>query len=132
MGEPLPGKGPTVEEVVKQLTTLVSSGPVWPYALVLLNGDICHVPLPREGHLSVPTEGGTSSATCRRVSQLEVHQLLSLGLQVIYPVGLNGHEIPKIHNIKEAKATFTHSIQEAKTLCSTAIRDMETQGASQT
>ena len=29
----------TVEEAVKQLTTLVSTGPDWPYALVQLNGD---------------------------------------------------------------------------------------------
>ena len=38
---------PTVEEGVKQLTALVSSGPNWPYALVQLNGDTHHVPLPR-------------------------------------------------------------------------------------
>ena len=86
----------TVEEVVRQLTALVSSGPDWPHALVQLNGDICHVPLPREGHLSVLPEGGTSSATCRRVSQIEVHQLLSSGLQVVYPIGLNGQETPMI------------------------------------
>ena len=36
----------TVEEVVRQLTALVSSGPNWPYALVQLNKDTCHVPLP--------------------------------------------------------------------------------------
>ena len=62
----------TVEEVVRQLTTLVSSGPNWSYALVWLNGDTHHVPLPREGHLSVQPEGGTGSTTCRMVSQLEV------------------------------------------------------------
>ena len=39
----------TVEETVKQLTALVSNGPDWPYALVQLNGDTCHVPLPRGG-----------------------------------------------------------------------------------
>ena len=62
----------TVEEAVKQLTTLVFTGPDWPYALVWLNGDAYHMPLPREGHLSILVEGGTSSATYRRVSQLEV------------------------------------------------------------
>ena len=61
-----------VEEAARQLTTLVSSGPKWPYALVQLNGDTCHVPLPREGHLSILPEGGTNSAACRRVRQLEV------------------------------------------------------------
>ena len=39
---------------------------------------------------------GTSRATCRRVSQLEVCQLLSSGSQVVYPVGLNGCEVPVI------------------------------------
>ena len=86
----------TMEKVVKQLTTLVSTWPDWPFALVQLNGDACHTPLPREGHLSILAEGGTSSAACRRVSQLEVCQLLSSGSQVIYPVGLNGCEVPVI------------------------------------
>ena len=94
----------TVEEVVKQLTALVSSGLDWPYALVQLNGDTCNAPLPREGHLSIQPEGGTSSATCRRVSQLEVHQVLSMGLQVIYPVGLNGCKVPVIASLPKSLA----------------------------
>ena len=101
---PYQARIPTVEEAVKQLTALVSSGPDWPYALVWLNGDTCHAPLPREGHLCILPEGGTSSATCRRVSQLEVCQLLSSGLQVIYPVGLNRHEIPLITSLPESLA----------------------------
>ena len=68
----------TMEEAVKQLTALVSTRPDWPYALVRLNGDACHAPLPREGHLSILV-GGTSSTTCKRVSQLEICQLLSSG-----------------------------------------------------
>ena len=66
----------TVEEVVRELTALVSSGPDWPYALVWLNKDTCHVPLPREGHLGILPEGGTNRTACRRISQLEVCQLL--------------------------------------------------------
>ena len=62
------------------------------------------MPLPRQGHLSILVEGGTSSATCRRVSQLEVHQVLSLGSQVIYPVGLNGCEVPVIASPPESLA----------------------------
>ena len=50
-------RAPTMEEVVKQLTLLLSTGSDWPYTLVWLNGDAHHVPLPREGHLSVPVEG---------------------------------------------------------------------------
>ena len=94
----------TVEEAVKQLTSLVSTGPDWPFTLVQLNSDTCHVPLPREGHLSILPEGGTSSATYRRVSQLEVCQLLSSGSQVIYPVGLNGCEVPMIASLPKSLA----------------------------
>ena len=91
---------PTVEEAVKQLTTLVSSGPNWPYTLVWLNGDTCHVPLPREGHLGILSEGDA----CRRVSQLEVCQLLHLDLQVIYPAGLNSCEIPLVTPLSKSLA----------------------------
>ena len=94
---------PTVEEVVKQLTTLVSTRPNWPYALVQFNGDTCHVPLPGEGHLSTLVEEGTSSATCRRVCQL-----LSLSSQVIYPVGLNGCGVPMIASPPEWLAKGTN------------------------
>ena len=94
----------TMEEVVKQLTALMSNGPDWPYTLVWLNRDACHMPLPKEGHLSILVEGATSSATYRGVSQLEVYQLLSLGSQVIYPVGINGCEIPVIASPAESLA----------------------------
>ena len=54
-----------MEEAVKQLTTLISIGPEWPSALVQLNADACHAPLPKEGPLSTLVEGDTSSAACR-------------------------------------------------------------------
>ena len=82
----------SMEEAVRQLTAWVSSGPNWPYALVQLNEDTCHVPLPKEGHQGVLPQGGADMTACRRISQLEVCQLLVSGLQVTYPVGLNGHE----------------------------------------
>ena len=94
----------TMEEAVKQLTSLIPSGPDWPYALVWLNGDACHMPLPMEGHLSVMVEGSTSSVACRRMSQLEVYQLLSLGSQVIYSAGINGCEVPMIMSLPESLA----------------------------
>ena len=43
----------TIDEVVKQLNQLVPTGPNWPSALVRLNRDACHVPLPTEGHMSI-------------------------------------------------------------------------------
>ena len=42
------------------------------------------------------------------VSQLEICQLLSSGLQVVYPVGLNGHEIPLITSLPESLANGTN------------------------
>ena len=58
---PYQARAPTIEKVVKQLTPLISTRPDWPYILVQLNGHVCHVPLPREGHLSIMVEGSTSS-----------------------------------------------------------------------
>ena len=94
----------TMEEGVKQLTPLISTGPDWPYALVQFNGDAHHVPLPTKGHLSIMVEGGTSSVACGRISQLEVCQLLSSGSQVIYLVGLNGCQVPMITSLPELLA----------------------------
>ena len=98
----------TVEEVVRHLITFTSSGPNWPFALVQLNRDTCHVPLPREGYLSIQPEGGTGSATCRMVSQLEVCQFLSSGSQVVYPIGLNGCEVPVIASLPRSLARGTN------------------------
>ena len=85
-----------MEEAVRELTAWVSSGPNWPYTLVQLNEDTSHVPLPKVGHLGVLTEGGTNNTACRKISQMEVQQLLISGLQVTYLVGLNGCEDPII------------------------------------
>ena len=105
---PYQARVPNVEEVVKQLTMpMVPTGADWPYALVQLNGDTCHVPLPREGHLSTLVED-TSSATCRRIGQLEAHQLLSSNCQVIYPARLNGCEVPVIASLPKSLAKGTN------------------------
>ena len=97
----------TMEEVVKQLTALISTWPDWPYALVKLNTDAHHVPLPKEGHLSILVEGGTSGATCRWISQLDICQLLSSGSHVVYPVGLNGCEVSVITSLPKLLAKGT-------------------------
>ena len=91
-----------MEEAVKQLTPLISTRPDWSYTLVHLNKNACHAPLPKEGHLNVLVEGSTSSVTCGRISQLEFHQLLSLGSQAIYVAGLNGCEVPVIMSLPES------------------------------
>ena len=41
---------------------------------------------------------------CGRISQLKVHQLLISGLQVAYPIGLNGCEEPIITSLPESLA----------------------------
>ena len=88
----------SMEEAVRGLTAWVSSGPNWPCALVQLNEDTHHAPLPKEGHLGILPQGEADMTTCGRTSQLEVHQLLALGLQVAYLVGLNGMQRPH-HNL---------------------------------
>ena len=73
---------PSMEEAARELTAWVPSRPNWPYTLVQLNEDTCHVPLPKKGHLGILPKRGTNNSACRRISQLEVHQLLISGLQV--------------------------------------------------
>ena len=98
-----PGSTPW-RKTVRELTAWVSSRPNWPYTLMWLHKDTYHVPLPKEGHLGILPQGGAEMTTCRSVSQLEVHQLLVSGLQVAYPVGLNGHEEPVITSLPESLA----------------------------
>ena len=43
-----------MEKAVKRLTPLPSTGCDCPYALMLFNGDACHVPVPKEGHPEHP------------------------------------------------------------------------------
>ena len=93
-----------MEEAVRELTAWVSSGPNWPYALVQLNEDTHHVPLPKEGHLGILPQGGANMTACTRISQLEVCQLLVSVLQVAYPVGLNGCEEPIITSLPKSLA----------------------------
>ena len=92
----------TLGAATKQLTQLASTGPNWPYALVWLNGNACHVSLPKEGHLSVLAEEHTSHVPCRRIQQLEVHQLLSSGSQAVYLEGLNGCQVLVIMTLPES------------------------------
>ena len=101
---PYQAKVSSMAEVIKWLTLLTSTGSNWPYILVQLNGDACHVPLPTEEHLSIMVKGSTSSVPCRGVSQLEVHQLLSLGSQLVYLVGLNGCQVPLITSLPKLLA----------------------------
>ena len=94
----------SMKKAVRELTTWVSSGPDWPYTLVQLNEDTCYVPLPKEGHLGILPQGEDDMTTCRRISQQEVCQLLTSGLLITYPVGLNGCKDPVIISQPESLA----------------------------
>ena len=91
-----------IDDVAKQLTQLTSTGPNWPYALVWLNRDAQHMPLPTEGLLSVMMEGNTSSVHYRKLCQLEAHSFLSSGSQVVYLEGVNGCQVPVITSLPES------------------------------
>ena len=76
------------EEAIGILSTCTSNGLDWPYVFILLYEGVNHVPLPKDKHLSVLSQGNAESP-CGQISKLEVCQLLSAGLRVVYPVGLN-------------------------------------------
>ena len=83
----------TMEEALGILSTCTSNGLDWPYIFIQLYEGANHVPLPKDKHLGIWSQGNMESP-CGQISQLEVHQLLSAGLQVIYLVGLNGDDQP--------------------------------------
>ena len=99
MGNPCQARACFMEEVIRELTAWVSSGPNWPYTLVQLHEDTHHVPLPKEGHLGLLPQGGADMTACERISQQEVS-----GVQVTYPVGLNGCEKPIITSLPKSLA----------------------------
>ena len=78
-----------MEEALGVLSTCISSGPNWPYVLTQLYEGTNHAPLPKDKHLGILPQGKAESL-CGWISQLKVCHFLSAGLQVIYPMGLNG------------------------------------------
>ena len=77
-----------MEEALGILSTSVSSGHDWPYILTQLYESTSHAPLPKDKHLGILPQGKAESP-CGQISHLKVCQLLSTGLRVVYPVGLN-------------------------------------------
>ena len=76
---PSQARVPSMGEVVGKLTACTFSGPNWPYTLVQLHKDTCHVPLPKEGHVGILPHSWAEVTSCRQISQLEVCQLLIAG-----------------------------------------------------
>ena len=81
---------PSLEEVAKKLTLLISTKEDWYYAFVRVNEDTLHLPLSNARHISILVDRSPSRSTHGHLSQLEVHWLLYLGGVAIYPEGLNG------------------------------------------
>ena len=124
-----------IDDVAKQLAQLASTGSNWPYALVQLNGDACHMPLPTEGHLSVMMEENISKVPCRKICQLEVCQLLGSGSWVIYPEGLNGCQVPVITSLPESLFNYVTMLEGESTflkvdLSQSATREQESKALS--
>ena len=92
---------PTMEEAVGTLSTYITSGPNWPYALPQLYEGSSHTTLARDKHLGVLPQGKVKESPYGQISQLEVCQLLSARPQVIYPVGLNGNKEPVMTTLPE-------------------------------
>ena len=86
----------TMEEAVETLAACPSSGTDWPYILAQLYKGSHHAPLPKDKHL-----GKAEETSCGQISQVDVHQLLSAGSQVVCPSGLNGHDEPIITTLPE-------------------------------
>ena len=78
-----------MEEASRIVSTCISSGPNWLYVLTQLYEGANHAPFPKDKHLGILPQGKVESL-CGQISQVKVCQLLSAGLWVIYPVGLNG------------------------------------------
>ena len=95
----------TMEEAVEELTACPSNRANWPYALAQLYKGPCHAPLSKDGHLGVLPQRGAEETPCGQISQLKVCQLLAAVLQVVYPVGLNGHDQPIITTLPELLAS---------------------------
>ena len=85
-----------MEEAVETLTACPSSGTNWPYTLAQLYEGSHHAPLPKDKHLGILPQGKVEKTSCRQISHLDVHQLISAGPHVVYPIGLNGQDEPII------------------------------------
>ena len=106
----------SLHEVVKKLTLLLNSSDNWAYTFVQLNEDAQHVPLPKEGQLSVMSNGMPNMNACRHPCHLEVHQLLQCWDQVVYPKGLN-------RGLEPVLTSLTASLAQGVNMLGTPTRE---------
>ena len=81
---------PSLEEAVKKLALLINTKEDWHYAFLWVREDLQHIPLYDTRHISILVDGSPSRSACGWLIQTEVHQLLHLGSEMVYPEGLNG------------------------------------------
>ena len=91
------------------------------------NGDAHHIPLPKEGHLSAMTDRTPSNIPCRQICQLEVHQLLHLEAQVVYPEGLNGCLVLVITSLPKSLAHSTNVLDDEPTFLQVDLSQFSTE-----
>ena len=92
------------------------------------NRDTHHVPLPKEGHLSAMTDGTPSNIPCSRICQLEIHQLLHLEVQVVYPEGLNGCLVLLIKSLPKSLACHTNLLHDEPTFLQVDLSQFTSEG----
>ena len=64
---PCKARVPILDEVMRKLALLTSSGFNWPRTFVHFNWDAYHIPLSRDGHLSAMTDGMPSNIPCGQI-----------------------------------------------------------------
>ena len=112
----------------KKLILLASSKPNWPYAFVQFKGDTHHMPLTEEGHLSTMMEEMPSNIPCRRICQLEVHQLLHSDNWIVYPKGLNRCLVPVITTVPKSLSHGVTMFDKEPTLLQVDISQFMMEG----
>ena len=76
-------------EALEMLSSLTSKGSDWPYILIQLYKGANHMPLLEDRHICILPQEKVESLS-GQISQLKIHQLLSVGPSVVFPIELNG------------------------------------------
>ena len=85
---PLQARVSSMVEALEIVSSLTSEGSDWQYVLIQLYEGANHTPLPKDKHICVQPQEKAESPSGQK-SQLKIHQLLSAGLSVVFPVELN-------------------------------------------
>ena len=75
-------------EALEALSSHTPEGSDWPYVLIQSYEGTNHMPLPKDGHICVLPQGEVGNLS-GQISQIKIHQLLSAGPSVVFPMELN-------------------------------------------